>query len=65
MWLTGCTHEQVLPRGWIPVPLEEGTCFVGPQGQLCSTIQEALDRDRDGGTDRQDSGGDTDPGSRP
>ena len=22
---------QLLPQGWIPVPLEEGTCFVGPQ----------------------------------
>lgn len=33
-------YTRELPRGWIPVPLEQGTCFVGPEGQMCSSLDE-------------------------
>ena len=36
------SYMHILPRGWIPVPLEEATCFVGPQGQLCQTVDDVL-----------------------
>ena len=36
------SYMNILPRGWIPVPLEEATCFVGPQGQLCQTVDDVL-----------------------
>ena len=33
-------YTRELPRGWIPVPLEQGTCFVGPEGRMCSSMEE-------------------------
>ena len=33
-------YTRELPRGWIPVPLEQGTCFVGPEGKMCSSMEE-------------------------
>ena len=42
VWVRVYTCIQVLPAGWIPVPLETGMRFVGPQGQLVSTVDQVL-----------------------
>ena len=33
---------QVLPEGWIPVPLETGMRFVGRDGLIVSTVDQVL-----------------------
>jgi len=33
---------QVLPEGWIPVPLETGMRFVGRDGLVVSTVDQVL-----------------------
>uniref|UniRef100_A0A7S4PJX1 CW-type domain-containing protein n=1 Tax=Guillardia theta TaxID=55529 RepID=A0A7S4PJX1_GUITH len=37
-----CEDHKNLPRGWIPIPLADGTCFVGPQGEVCVSVEEVL-----------------------
>eukprot|EP00960_Hanusia_phi_P024011 708166-Hanusia_phi.AAC.2 len=37
-----CEDHKNLPRGWIPIPLADGTCFVGPQGEVCVSLEEVF-----------------------